>query len=159
MDHANKFNGLVISTANKTETALGYATLYGDMCGAIAPLADISKLKVYTLASYINQHFDEKIPDQIIDKTPTAELREGQTDEASLGGSYSVISPLVDDIIEKLETRDSLYKKYPKKLVDKIYGLINKSEYKRRQASPAIKVTRKAFGLGRRIPIAHKFQN
>lgn len=159
MAHANKFNGLVISTANKTETALGYATLYGDMCGAIAPLADVSKLQVYAIANYINKNFQEKIPREIIEKVPTAELRFGQSDEASLGGSYSVISPMVDEIVEDFRSAEQLTKKYPPKLVNKIIKLIDRSEYKRRQASPAIKITKKAFGIGRRIPNAHKFHN
>ncbi|MBI2085888.1 NAD+ synthase [Candidatus Daviesbacteria bacterium] len=158
MAHANKFEGLVISTANKTETALGYTTLYGDMCGAIAPLADVSKLKVYELANFINRQ-KELIPKTTIERIPTAELRENQTDEASLGAPYSMISPLVDEIVEEMKTSKQLYKKYPKKTVDHICRLINQNEYKRRQAAPGIKVTKKAFGLGRRIPITHKFSN
>lgn len=160
MAYANKFNGLVISTANKTETALGYTTLYGDMCGAIAPIADVSKLNVYELAEYINKKSKKEIiPKTTIDRIPTAELRNNQTDEGSLGGSYELISPLVDGIIEERIPRSDLIKKYPKELVDKISNLISKSEYKRRQAAPAVKVTRKAFGLGRRIPISHKYKN
>lgn len=159
MAHANKFNGLVISTANKTETALGYTTLYGDMCGAIAPLADVSKLRVYSLADYINSLDKTLIPQSIIKKVPTAELRKNQTDEESLGAPYSIISPLVDEIIEEVKSREQLYKKYPKKIVNHVTGLINLNEYKRRQAAPAVKVTKKAFGLGRRIPIAHQFKN
>lgn len=158
MAHANKFNGLVISTANKTETALGYTTLYGDMCGAIAPLADVSKLKVYDLAKFINESFGKQIiPQTTIKRVPTAELRADQTDEGSLGGSYKLISPLVDEIIEEGNPSKELLKEYPKELIDKLLDLINKSEYKRRQAAPAVKVTKKAFGLGRRIPIAHNF--
>ncbi len=157
MAHANKFKGLVVSTANKTETALGYTTLYGDMCGAIAPIADVSKLKVYELAEYINKE-EEVIPQTTIERIPTAELRADQTDEASLGGSYEQISPLVDEIIEDGKSPDELSKKYPKELIDKIFKLINISEYKRRQAAPGVKVTKKAFGLGRRIPIAHGYK-
>lgn len=158
MAHANKFKGLVISTANKTETALGYTTLYGDMCGAIAPLADVSKMKIYELAKFINQD-KQIIPESIIKKIPTAELRENQTDEASLGASYRIISPLVDELIENRSTNKQLSRKYPKKVVKHISNLININEYKRRQAAPAVKVTKKAFGLGRRIPIVHKFNN
>ncbi len=160
MAHANKFNGLVISTANKTETALGYSTLYGDMCGAIAPLADVNKLKVYELANYINEiNRKEILPKTVIKRVPTAELRKNQTDEGSLGGSYKLIAPLVDEIVEERKRFRQLSKKYPKKLVRKIIDLINRSEYKRRQAAPGIKVTKKAFGLGRRIPISHGFKN
>lgn len=160
MAHANKFNRLVISTANKTETALGYTTLYGDMCGAIAPLADVSKMRVYELADFINaKNRKEIIPKTIIERVPTAELRVNQTDEESLGGSYKLISPLVDEIVEERKSYQQLSKKYPKKLVRKIIDLINRSEYKRRQAAPGVKVTKKAFGLGRRIPISHGFKN
>lgn len=160
MAHANKLKGLVISCANKTETALGYTTLYGDMCGAIAPLADVSKLKVYQLAEFINRQGKiDRIPKTIISKIPSAELRKNQTDEASLGGPYKMISPLVDEIIENSKTFGTLSKKYPQKLVRHMIDLINLNEYKRRQAAPAVKVTKKAFGLGRRIPISHKFTN
>ncbi len=160
MAHANKFKGLVISTANKTETALGYTTLYGDMCGAIAPLADVSKLKVYELANFINKKAKKEIiPKTTIERIPTAELRVNQTDEESLGGSYKLISPLVDEIIEEGRSYLELLKSYPKQLIERILNLINISEYKRRQAAPAVKVTKKAFGLGRRIPIAHSFKN
>ena len=160
MAHANKFNGLVISTANKTETALGYTTLYGDMCGAIAPLADVSKLRVYELAEFINKKAKKEIiPKTTIERIPTAELRDNQTDEESLGDSYELISPLVDEIIEEGRSSLELSKKYPKELIDRVFNLINVSEYKRRQAAPGVKVTKKAFGLGRRIPIAHSFKN
>lgn len=160
MAHANKFKGLVISTANKTETALGYTTLYGDMCGAIAPIADVSKLKVYDLANFINKKSKRAIISRTtIERIPTAELRSNQTDEESLGGSYKMISPLVDEIIEEGRSKADLLKNYPKELIGKIFDLINKNEYKRRQAAPAVKVTKKAFGLGRRIPIAHSFNS
>ena len=159
MAHANKLKGLVISTANKTETALGYTTLYGDMCGAIAPLADVSKLKVYELANFINSQRKTLIPNEIINKIPTAELKANQTDEGSLGAKYSIISPLVDEIVEEMKTSKELIKKYPRELVNRILNLINQNEYKRRQACPGIKVTQKAFGVGRRIPIAHQFKN
>ena len=158
MAHANKLNGLVISTANKTEAALGYTTLYGDMCGAIAPIADVSKLKVYDLARLINRQAKKRIiPSSTIDKVPSAELRENQTDEQSLGATYRIISPLVDDIVEQMIPIKTLVKKYPRNIVEHISQLINKSEYKRRQAAPGIKVTKKAFGIGRRIPIVHNF--
>lgn len=159
MAHANKFGGLVISTANKTETALGYATLYGDMCGAITPLSDVSKLRVYELAQLMNSKGKILIPENSIKKIPTAELRENQTDEGSLGASYEIISPLVDEIIEDMQTQNELVKKYPKEIVEKITRLINLNEYKRRQSAPGVKVTKKSFGIGRRIPIAHNFKN
>ncbi|MBI2596033.1 NAD+ synthase [Candidatus Daviesbacteria bacterium] len=158
MAFANKFGALVLSTGNKTETALGYTTLYGDMCGGLAVIADVSKLKVYDLARFINGAVEGGvIPRSIIDKAPSAELRENQTDEESLG-PYKLVSPLVDEIIEDGKTVKELLKKYPKELVDKIFYRIAAAEYKRRQAPPGIKVTKKAFGIGRRVPISHGFK-
>ncbi len=159
MAFANKFGALVISTGNKTETALGYTTLYGDMCGGLAAIADVSKLKVYQLAEYINGISGKKIiPAEIMKKAPSAELREDQTDEESLG-LYKLVSPLVDEIIENGKTKTDLFKKYPKDLVEKTLERIKTAEYKRRQAPPGIKVTEKAFGIGRRMPIAHGFRD
>ncbi len=160
MAHANKYGGLVITTANKTETALGYTTLYGDMCGAIAPISDVSKLKVYELAKYINKISKRYIiPARTISKAPSAELKDNQTDEGSLGAPYLLISPLVDEIIEDGANIAELTGKYPEDLVRRITRIINYSEYKRRQAPPGIKVTKKAFGTGRRVPIAHNFKD
>lgn len=159
MAHANKLKGLVISTGNKTEMALGYTTLYGDMCGALAPLADVSKLEVYELAKVINSSDKILIPENSIKRIPTAELRQNQTDEYSLGASYQIISPLVSEIIEDMKPTGLLLKKYPKELVKSITELVNQNEYKRRQSAPSVKVTKKTFGIGRRIPIAHKFKN
>ncbi len=157
MAHANKFKGLVISTANKTEMALGYSTLYGDMCGAISPLADVSKTTVYKIAKVINAK-KEIIPERSITKVPTAELRENQSDEESLGASYEIISPLVDELIEGLDTKEQLAKKYPLGVIEHLSKLITQNEYKRRQAAPGVKVTKKSFGIGRRIPLAYLFE-
>lgn len=157
MAFANKCNGLVISTGNKTETALGYTTLYGDMCGGLAVISDVSKLKVYELADLINIRAGKYlIPESTVKKAPSAELKENQTDEQSLG-PYEIISPLVDDIVEEELTKNELITKYPKELVDRTLGLMTAAEFKRRQAPPGIKVTKKAFGVGRRIPISHGF--
>jgi NAD+ synthase (glutamine-hydrolysing) len=152
---SNLNNTLLLSTGNKTEIALGYTTLYGDMAGALSPLGDISKLKVYALAKFINSE-TEIIPNSIITRPPTAELSKGQTDEATLG-LYKIISPLVDEIIESSSPIKTLKKKYPPKIVDRVFRLLKISEFKRRQAPPAIKVTVKAFGIGRKIPISHEF--
>ncbi|MBI2045066.1 NAD+ synthase [Candidatus Pacearchaeota archaeon] len=159
MAFANKFDGLVISTGNKTEMALGYCTLYGDMCGGLSAISDVSKLDVYKIANYINKkNMGEVIPRSSIEKAPSAELAENQTDEKGLGASYDILSPLVDDIIENQMSLEELSKKYPENLAIRIIKKINASEYKRRQAAPGIKVTKKAFGVGRRIPISHKFE-
>lgn len=152
MSLANKFNGLVLATGNKTELALGYCTLYGDMCGGLAPLGDVSKALVYELAEYINQTVSkELIPRRVIEKPPTAELRNNQTDEQALGASYEIISPLVEDLINSEIGNSVVLKKYPVELTKKIQELISRNEFKRRQAPPAIKITKRAFGVGRRI--------
>lgn len=157
MAEANKFNGLVISTGNKTEMALGYSTLYGDMCGGLAAIGDVSKLSVYELARWINKSANQEIiPVNTIDKAPSAELRPGQEDESSLGAEYKIISPLVDDYIERDLPRSELIRIYPSEIVDVLIQRIHRNEFKRRQAPPVIKVTSKAW-LGRRIPIAHDF--
>jgi len=159
MAFSNKFNGLVISTGNKTEMALGYCTLYGDMCGGLAAISDVNKTNVYKLAAYINKKYGKEIiPKSSIEKAPSAELAENQTDEKSLGASYGILSPLVDDIIENKMSLGQLSNKYSKEIVEKIIAKINGNEYKRRQAAPGIKVTKKAFGVGRRIPMKHGFK-
>ncbi len=158
MAFSNKFKGLVISTGNKTEMALGYCTLYGDMCGGLAAISDVNKLNVYEIADYVNfKYGSEIIPKSSIHKAPSAELAENQTDEKGLGASYDILSPLVDDIVENQLGLDELSKKYNPRLVAKIINRINVNEYKRRQAAPGIKVTKKAFGVGRRIPMTHGF--
>lgn len=158
MAEANKFNCLVLSTGNKTEMALGYTTLYGDMCGGLAVISDVDKLKVYELARYKNRKEQrEIIPQTTIDKAPSAELRTEQTDENSLGASYDIIVPIVNRIIEDRQTIDLLGKSFSKPLVKRLSRLICLNEYKRRQAPPGIKVTSKAFGSGRRMPISHSF--
>ena len=159
MAEANKFNSLVISTGNKTETALGYTTLYGDMCGGLAAISDVNKIKVYELANYVNKKAGKEfIPQNTINKAPSAELRSGQTDEKSLGAAYNIISPIVDQLVEERKTIEELSGHYPEKVVRHLAKLIRINEYKRRQAPPGIKVTPKSFGIGRRIPISHKFE-
>jgi NAD+ synthase (glutamine-hydrolysing) len=156
MEYTNQDRkGLVVSTGNKTELALGYCTLYGDMCGGLSAISDLSKERVYLLAKYINKYFkSEVIPKTIIDRIPTAELEEGQTDRANLPADYDIISPLVDDVVERELSLEDLYKKYNQQIVDRTIRLININEFKRRQATPGIRVTKKAFGIGRRVPIA-----
>lgn len=144
---------LVLSTGNKTEMALGYTTLYGDMCGGLAVIGDVSKLRVYDLANFVNDaNGREIIPESIITKAPSAELRADQIDEASLG-SYSVISPLVDDIVEGRKTIRELIEEYPLDILISTTKRLDGAEYKRRQAPPAIRVTPNSFGFGRRHPI------
>jgi NAD+ synthase (glutamine-hydrolysing) len=151
---SNKFGYLVLATGNKTELALGYCTLYGDMCGGLGVLSDVSKLDVYKLAKYVNKRYGNVIPKTTIERTPSAELKANQVDPFD----YSVVSPLVDEIIEHGKGKAELIKLgYKPELVDNIMQRIRKAEYKRRQAAPGIKITKKAFGIGRKMPIVNKY--
>ena len=159
MEYTNEDrSALVISTGNKTELALGYCTLYGDMCGGLAAISDLSKKRVYDLALNLNRLAGNPlIPQSIIDRVPTAELEIGQTDRDNLPADYPVLSPLVDGIVEDNIPASTLKKDYPKKLVENTVRLININEFKRRQAAPGIRVTKRAFGIGRRMPIGNPY--
>lgn len=152
---SNKLGYLVLSTGNKTELALGYCTIYGDLSGGLAVISDVSKLDVYELANYYNALKGRMvIPKSILTKKPTAELKFGQVDPFD----YKIVSPLVDEIINNNRTVEELTEMgYPEKLVINIARKVRKAEYKRRQAPPGIKITEKAFGIGRRFPIINKF--
>jgi NAD+ synthase (glutamine-hydrolysing) len=154
---SNKFGYLVLSTGNKTELALGYATLYGDMSGGLEVIGDVSKMEVYALARYYNKKAGSAlIPENCFNKIPSAELRPGQFDPFD----YTVISPLVDEIIENRLSRAELTAKgFPSETVDDTVNRIRNAEYKRRQAPPTIKITKKAFGLGWKMPIVNKFRD
>jgi NAD+ synthase (glutamine-hydrolysing) len=157
MTLSNKFGSLVLATGNKTELALGYATLYGDMSGGLEVIGDVSKTEVYALAKYYNRRVSrEIIPRNCFTKIPSAELRPDQFDPFD----YSIVSPLVDDVIEDRLSREELLKKgYPEMVIDDTLRRIRGAEYKRRQAPPAIKITKKAFGLGWKMPLVNKFHN
>lgn len=151
---SNNSGRLLLNTTNKSEMAMGYGTLYGDMCGALAVIIDLTKTQVYDLANYINRE-QEIIPKEIIEKHPSAELKPDQKDVDTLP-PYSILDPMIEDIITNHEikiTDDN--KQYPTK---EILRKILLSEYKRYQAPPGLKVTGKAFGTGRRIPIAAKLE-
>jgi NAD+ synthase (glutamine-hydrolysing) len=147
---------LVINTGNKTELALGYCTLYGDMTGGIGALGDVSKLEVYRLAGYVNQKAGrEVIPTRVFEKKPSPELKEGQTDPFD----FDIVSPLVDEIVENRRSKQQLISMgYPREVVEDTYARIRRAEYKRWQAPPCIKVTPKAFGIGWKMPIVNKYQ-
>jgi len=155
MSVANKFGALVLNTGNKTELALGYCTMYGDMAGAIGVIGDLNKTEVYNLSKFINKQAGlEIIPDRIITRPPSAELKSEQVDPFD----YDIVSPLVDDIINNGTDRNSLLEKgYEESVVDDCLRRIRFNEYKRKQASPALKVSKKAFGIGRRYPIVNKY--
>ena len=156
MTIANKMDALLLNTGNKTELALGYCTLYGDMCGALSVISDLNKHEVYGLANWINNHFaKEVIPESSITKSPSAELSYNQVDPFN----YDVVSPLVDDIITNGYNIDNLISKgYDYDLCKEIINRIRKFEYKRHQSAPGIRVSQKAFGVGRRYPIINQYK-
>jgi NAD+ synthase (glutamine-hydrolysing) len=151
---SNKFGYLVLTTGNKTELALGYCTLYGDMSGGLAVIGDVSKSEVYALAEYYNRRRGfEAIPKSSITKIPSAELKPDQYDPFD----YVVVSPLVDEIIENRRSVKELASLgYDPKLAQEMLSRVRSAEYKRRQAAPSIKITRKAFGIGWRMPIVNR---
>ncbi len=155
---SNKLGSLVLTTGNKSEMATGYCTLYGDMVGALAVIGDLTKTRVYALARYINRE-RAVIPEIILTKPPSAELRPGQMDSDSLP-PYDVLDPIVEAYVERYETPETIagQQQVDLSLVRQIVRLIERSEYKRQQAAPVLKVTAKSFGSGRRFPIAVKVQ-
>jgi NAD+ synthase (glutamine-hydrolysing) len=154
---SNKFGSLLLTTGNKSELATGYCTLYGDMCGGLAVISDVPKTMVYQLARAVNEG-GEVIPLSTIEKPPSAELRPDQTDQDSLP-PYDVLDAVLEAHLEDGLDREALVAKgFASKLVDDVIRMVRLSEYKRRQAAPGLKVTGKAFGPGRRYPIAHAFR-
>ncbi len=155
---SNKFDALVLTTGNKSEMAVGYCTLYGDMVGALAVIGDLVKTRVYAVCHWLNRE-REVIPAAILDKPPSAELRPDQKDTDSLP-PYDVLDPIVEAYVERYETPESIVAAhgFDLALVRRFVRLIERSEYKRQQAAPILKVTAKSFGMGRRFPIAVKVQ-
>ena len=154
---SNKFGSMVISTGNKSELAVGYCTLYGDMAGGLAVISDVPKLMVYELATWINRE-RELIPASTIEKPPSAELRPDQKDEDSLP-PYDVLDRILKAYIEDLHSPQEIADHYgfDIKLVRDIALLVDRNEYKRKQSAPGLKITSRAFGFGRPFPIAQKF--
>ncbi|MFL6436792.1 MAG: NAD+ synthase [Terriglobales bacterium] len=154
---ANKFGALVLTTGNKSEMAVGYCTLYGDMCGAVAVIADVPKTMVYRLSEYRNK-IAPVIPRATIEKVPSAELRPNQTDQDTLP-AYEVLDCILEDYVENYKTAEQIANEhgYDYKLVSSVIRMIERSEYKRQQAAPVLKISKKAFGSGRRFPIAAKY--
>ncbi len=153
---SNKFGALVLTTGNKSEMAVGYCTLYGDMVGALAVIGDLVKTRVYAVCNWLNRE-KEIIPAAILEKPPSAELRPDQRDTDSLP-PYDVLDPIVEAYVERYETPESIAEAngFLIELVQQVVRLIERSEYKRQQAAPVLKVTSKSFGMGRRFPIAVK---
>ena len=153
---SNKFGALVLTTGNKSEMAVGYCTLYGDMVGALAVIGDLVKTRVYAACYWLNRE-REIIPAAILEKPPSAELRPDQKDTDSLP-PYEVLDPILEAYVERYETpeRIAAANGFPIELVQQVVRLVERSEYKRQQAAPVLKVTSKSFGMGRRFPIAVK---
>ena len=155
---SNKFSSLVLTTGNKSEMAVGYCTLYGDMAGALAVIGDLVKTRVYALSRWVNRN-GEVIPEAILTKAPSAELRPDQKDTDSLP-PYEVLDPILEAYVERYETTAQIVAAYgfPSAVVEHVVHLVERTEYKRQQAAPVLKVTPKSFGMGRRFPIAARVQ-
>lgn len=157
MAFSNKFGHIVLNTSNKSEIAVGYSTLYGDMNGAISVLGDVYKTDVYLLANYINSISDNIIPQNIIDKIPSAELRPDQKDNDSLP-EYDILDEILFNFIELKKSANEIENSgLDRKTIDFVINLINKSEFKRFQAPPSLRISSKSFGFGRRMPIVAKY--
>ena len=153
---ANKFGYILLNTSNKSELATGYGTLYGDMAGGLGVLGDCYKMQVYALAKYINRN-KEIIPENIITKPPSAELRPGQKDSDSLP-DYAILDRILYQYIERRKGPKEIKSQgFEAALVDRVLRLVNINEYKRNQFCPIIRISPKAFGVGRRVPIVGKY--
>jgi NAD+ synthase (glutamine-hydrolysing) len=158
MAMSNKFNSLLLTTGNKSELAVGYCTLYGDMCGGLAVISDVFKTQVYALSRWINRE-REIIPQNTIDKAPSAELRPNQTDQDSLP-PYDQLDAILKGYVEEgLSRADLIAQGFPAAVVNDVLRKVDLSEYKRKQAAPGLKITPLAFGVGRRIPIVQKYMS
>jgi len=155
---SNKFSALVLTTGNKSEMAVGYCTLYGDMVGALAVIGDLVKTRLYAVCHWLNRN-GEVIPEAILSKPPSAELRPDQKDTDSLP-PYELLDPILEAYVERYESPEQIARENGIELglVQQIVRLVERSEYKRQQAAPVLKVTSKSFGMGRRFPIAVKVQ-
>ncbi len=156
MSMSNKFGALVLSTGNKSELAVGYCTLYGDMVGGLAVISDVPKTLVYRLSAYVNSRH-KVIPQATIEKPPSAELRPDQKDSDSLP-PYEMLDAILEDYVEESRSAEQIARdhKFDLDLVRRVIRMVDRSEYKRQQAAPGIKISAKAFGYGRRFPIAAK---
>jgi NAD+ synthase (glutamine-hydrolysing) len=162
MAFSNKFGSLLLATGNKSEMAVGYCTLYGDMCGGLGVISDVFKTQVYALAHWINAEarqrgFPPPIPQATLDKPPSAELRPGQLDQDSLP-PYDVLDAILKGYVEELlSRRDIVGRGFDEAMVNDVVRRVDLNEYKRKQAAPGLKINSLAFGVGRRIPIVQKY--
>jgi NAD+ synthase (glutamine-hydrolysing) len=156
---SNKFGWLVLTTGNKSETSVGYSTLYGDTAGGFAVIKDVPKTLVYRLVRYRNGiEKRDLIPASVLDRAPSAELRPDQRDEDSLP-PYEVLDRILTAYVEEDRGREEIAAEgIDPELVDEVIAMVDRSEYKRRQAPPGIRITPKAFGRDRRLPITNRFR-
>ena len=158
MAFSNKHGWLVLTTGNKSEVACGYCTLYGDMAGGFGVLKDLTKTQVYALCAYVNRK-EELIPARIITKAPTAELRHNQKDSDSLP-PYDLLDVLLNLYVEKeMSYQEIVAQGFDGTLVSSVIRMVDRNEYKRRQAPPGVKISERAFGKDRRLPITNGFQS
>ena len=164
MTVSNKFGWIVLTTGNKSEMAMGYATLYGDMAGGFAVLKDVPKTTVYELCRWRNQEgqafgtINNIIPIEIIEKPPSAELRAEQLDSDSLP-EYEILDPIVEAYVEDdLSYQDMVAKGFEPTIIRQVITAVDRNEYKRRQAPPGVKITHRAFGKDRRLPIVNRYR-
>ena len=155
---SNKWRALVLTTGNKSELAVGYCTLYGDMCGGLAVISDVPKTMVYQLSRVANRRHNNPIPEPVFEKPPSAELRPDQTDQDSLP-PYDILDAVLRGYVEEFKPAHQIAAEcsLPISLVRDVINMVDRNEYKRQQAAPGLKVTTKAFGIGRRFPIAQRF--
>jgi len=156
MAFSNKFGQILLNTSNKSEMAVGYGTLYGDMCGGLSVLGDVYKTEVFALARYINKD-GIVIPENTISKPPSAELRPDQKDSDSLP-EYDILDQVLYQYIEKSQgPKEIMAQGFEESLVRRVLRMVNINEFKRHQTAPVLRVSPKAFGMGRRMPIVGKY--
>jgi NAD+ synthase (glutamine-hydrolysing) len=155
---SNKFNAIVLSTGNKSEIAVGYCTLYGDMVGGLAVISDVPKTMIYRISRHVNSR-RAVIPEATLEKPPSAELRPNQKDSDSLP-AYDVLDAILEDYVEDIHSADQIAhdRGFDLALIQRVIRMVDRAEYKRQQAAPGIKISAKAFGYGRRFPIAAKLE-
>jgi NAD+ synthase (glutamine-hydrolysing) len=156
---SNKFGSLVLATGNKSEMAVGYSTLYGDLAGGFAPIKDVPKTLVYEVVRWRNERSDPPpVPDAILEKPPSAELRPDQKDTDSLP-AYELLDAVIEDYVEEDRSPEEIIAGgADRELVERVVAMIDRAEYKRRQAPPGVKITPKAFGRDRRLPITNRYR-
>jgi NAD+ synthase (glutamine-hydrolysing) len=160
MTISNKFNWLVLSTSNKSESAMGYSTLYGDMAGGFAVIKDVPKTLVYELAHWRNDHGTPRnvIPRETLEKPASAELRPGQVTEKELA-PFKMLDPILNAYVEEERTAEEIIAMgYDEALVRRVVRTVDRNEYKRRQAAPGVKITPRNFGKDRRMPIVNRYR-